>query len=166
MAIIVEDGTIVENANSYLSIADARSFALSFGVTLSAIDSEVEAQLLQAMQWLKGKNYKGSRVSIDQVLDWPRKNVYMYGFEVPEIKIPQDLKDAQAQLVIEIHNGVSILPTVTERQVKFKKTGPLEKEYFGSSVTGPSNNNPVLPIVERYMLELLINNGYIRVLRV
>lgn len=162
MTLIVEDGTIVADANSYISLSELRSFALSFGVTLSTDDSELEADALKAMQYLMNQNYKGERVSKDQELDWPRKNVYLYGFEIEETTIPRDLKSAQSELVIQLHNSVDILPTVTERQLKSKTTGPLKKEWFGTEGSGPSNNDPILPTVDRYLDELRVRKFSVR----
>lgn len=42
MAIIVEDGTGVTGANSYISLADARTYATNRGFELSADDTIAE----------------------------------------------------------------------------------------------------------------------------
>ena len=43
--LIVEDGTVVAGANTYLSLVDARSMAVVEGVSLSDDDTTAEAQL-------------------------------------------------------------------------------------------------------------------------
>lgn len=115
MALIIEDGSGVTGANSYIDAAGARAYATARGVTLDPSDAVVEAQLINAMDYLEGLNYKGSPVSVTQALEWPRKNT-VYAFDpttpFPSNQIPVSLVDAQCQLVIEQANGIDIEPTV------------------------------------------------------
>ncbi|MBU4707835.1 DnaT-like ssDNA-binding protein, partial [Salmonella enterica] len=45
MALVVEDGSIVAGADSYLSLEDARALAAKYGYALPADDTEAEAAL-------------------------------------------------------------------------------------------------------------------------
>ena len=82
MTLIVEDGSIVENANSYVSVDDARTFASLRGVTLPASDAEVEVLLIKATDFIEAQRlrFQGSKVNQDQALQWPRTGVYVDGF--------------------------------------------------------------------------------------
>ena len=48
ITITVEDGSNVANANSFVTIAEARSYAVERGVTLSATDDDVAVQIIKA----------------------------------------------------------------------------------------------------------------------
>ena len=43
MALIVEDGSIVPGADSYINLVDARTFAAKYGLVLPTDDTEAEA---------------------------------------------------------------------------------------------------------------------------
>jgi hypothetical protein len=123
VAIVVEDGTIVAGANSYLSIADARTFALARGVTLSSTDGDVEVELIKACDYIEARevDMAGERVSTEQPLSWPRT----------PFGLPSNIPAAQGHLVLAVHAGVVLLPTSTAASAltKKKKVGPIEIEY-------------------------------------
>ncbi|MCP4929167.1 MAG: hypothetical protein GY918_08955, partial [Gammaproteobacteria bacterium] len=54
MTLIVEDGSVVFDANSYTSLVDARAYLSSMGYELNADDTIAEQQLI------KGFNYVNS----------------------------------------------------------------------------------------------------------
>jgi len=133
MTIIVEDGSQVAGSNSYTSLADARSYALARGVVLSAIDADLEAQVLFAMDYLESFSlrFKGCRYSRDQSLSWPRMGVVIDGWPWSGIEIPRQVITAQLALIVEIHQGEdpynpssAALPVVRE-----KVEGAVEVEY-------------------------------------
>lgn len=135
--LIIEDGSIVASANSYVTLEEARARALTRGVTLSVDDTVLESQLLIAMDYLESfrNSYKGTKVSSTQALQWPRYNVKIDGFLIEATVIPNELKYAQIQLAIEQANGVELLPNSTEAFIKREKVGPIETHYsekFGS----------------------------------
>lgn len=165
MALIIETGTGISNATSYVTAAEARAYALARGVTLSATDSVVEIQLLKAMDYLQSltQAYQGwkrwppslGQFEHEQALAWPRTGVIIDGYSLNSDVIPQALKNAQCQLVIEIFNGVDIMPTGTGNPVKRKKVDVLETEYFSAS-TAPV---PTLTLVDS-ILRPLMGWGY------
>ncbi len=155
MALIVEDGTIVANANSYISLVFYRAFALARGVVVSPVDAVAEVQLIKAMDYLEslGNNYKGTRVSPTQGLQWPRKNVLMYeniDYNL-ETVIPIQLKNAQAQLAIEAIAS-DLMPTQSGRGVIREKVGPIETEYSSSLRT---LGQPYFPLVDAWLSAIL-----------
>lgn len=103
MALVVEDGTGVEGANSYLTVAELRAFAGDRGLTLPT-DSEVEKLLVKATDYLELKSYIGDRASDNQGLSWPRTQTANPYWQYNNI-IPTKLKTAQSLLAVEAMNG-------------------------------------------------------------
>ena len=46
MPLIIEDGSVVPNANSFVTVADARTRAAIYGLTLPVLDADAEAALI------------------------------------------------------------------------------------------------------------------------
>lgn len=130
MALTVEDGSIVENANSYASLATVKAYATARGITLGS-DASIEVFILKAMDYIEGKRaeFQGMKVLNTQPLQFPRYYLVIDGFEFPYTEIPKELINAECQLVIEQFNGANILPTTLEPLVKVEKVGPLQTEY-------------------------------------
>jgi hypothetical protein len=131
VAIVVEDGTIVAGANSYLTLVEVRAFAEARGLPLSATDSVVEAQLIKASDYIEARESKpgfiGCRVSEEQVLCWPR-NAYGVRYN----QIPAKIKQAQGFLVMAQAGGVDVVPVATPPDaypVTKEKAGQLETAY-------------------------------------
>ena len=103
MALVVEDGTGVEGANSYLTVAELRAFAGDRGLTLPT-DSEVEKLLVKATDYLELKSYIGDRASDNQGLSWPRTQTANPYWQYNNL-IPTKLKTAQSLLAVEAMNG-------------------------------------------------------------
>ncbi|MGH8711234.1 MAG: DnaT-like ssDNA-binding protein [Burkholderiales bacterium] len=134
MTLIVEDGSIVANANSYVSLVDARAYALARQFVLPVGDVILEAYLIQAMDYLESKRfeYQGSKVDPAlQTLQWPRQKVKIdcqIDF-FPIDKIPLELKQAQSRLAVELTAGTVLFPTKPASFVVREKIGPIETEY-------------------------------------
>ncbi|MGL6008380.1 MAG: DnaT-like ssDNA-binding protein [Culicoidibacterales bacterium] len=145
MPLIIEDGTIVLNSNSYVSVIEARSFADDRGLVLPSADLNVEKALILAMDYLESLkgNFVGNLVEPGvQSLQWPRKNVKFDEVDFPEDKIPLDIKKAQIQLALESSSGIDLMPTNDGREIIREKVDVLETEYApsgnGSGVAAPS----------------------------
>lgn len=158
MTIIVEDGSIVADANSYVTVADARAYAAARGITLSATDSVVESLLINAVDYTESKRaqYQGSKVSQDQELQFPRYNVSIDGFEIPPTTIPKTLKNAQMQLVIESSEGIDLMPTQSGQFVTEETVGPITTKY--SDKAGLDGLEPQMTAVDA-LLEPLYKQG-------
>ena len=82
MALVVEDGTGVAGATSYVSVADFKLYAAARGATVPATDSDCDVLLIKAMDALELKLYVGEPLTEAQGLSFPRKTLDEYGVAV------------------------------------------------------------------------------------
>ncbi len=132
--LIIEDGSGIENANSYTDLVYARIYALNRGILLSSNDDELSSFSIKATDYLETLEcrFQGNRSFLTQNLSFPRTGVYLNGSEdpLPINVIPKSLINAQIQLIIEQTNGFDLMPTVSPQDyVKKTKVGPIETEY-------------------------------------
>lgn len=140
MALIIEDGTIVADANSYVTVAEIQAFASLRGLTLPATDAEVEILAIKAMDYLLSleDHYQGFRVNSEQPVSFPRESVYIYGFYIGQV-IPKQLKLAQSQLAFD-WQASDLQATGDGREVIETAVGPLKKKYATSGTTNAQIN--------------------------
>jgi len=139
ITITVEDGSGVAGANSYVSVADARTYAANRGIALPADDDELAAMLIQASDYLEAQEcrYQGDRTSSTQALAWPRTGVELNGDVFPTNVIPQSLIGAQVQLAIAINAGFDLQPNISPQDyITREKVGPIETEYADPVAVG------------------------------
>lgn len=131
MALVIEDGSEVSTANSYVTVAEIRTYATTRGVTtIPAVDAEVEVLAIKSMDYLESlrSQYVGSKAGEDQPLSWPREDVYIDGYYFASDDIPQELKDAQCQLSIEAVTE-ELQPNRGGRTIVKEKVDVIEVEY-------------------------------------
>lgn len=134
MALTPETGAIVENADSYVSLAAADTYFTNHGSPsewTGATDAVKESALRYATQWIDATfSWRGEVVSNDQVLDWPRAGVYddedRY---VDSASLPRLLKDATCEAALEHIRDALNVGKDRGGMVKRTKLGPLEKEF-------------------------------------
>jgi hypothetical protein len=156
MAIVVETGEGIANANSYVSVADATAYAAARGVTLDP--DTVEAQIILATDYLEtfGCSYLGKQTYNPQELAWPRTGVWIAGVEMADDVIPNSLKKAQQQLVIEQANGFDLMPSTDGQIVKVEKVDVISTEYAVGTDWGESGGPvPAFPRVDALLKALL-----------
>lgn len=123
--IVVEDGSIVSNANSYVSEAELTAYALARAYTLIADEDDL---IIQAMDYIESLDFIGTKRTRDQGLQWPRVDAWIDGYWVDANSIPNDLKKAQLAICVAIDQGNGPLQ-VLPRSTKSEKVGPLEVVY-------------------------------------
>lgn len=132
MALVIETGAGIDGADSFATVEDARTFALSRGVTLSATDSVVEVLLRKACDFIESveARFKGDRVDAAQALSWPRSGVYLFESETEfsQTAIPALLVKAQCQLAMDAVT-VDLLPNGTGREVIKQKIDVIETTF-------------------------------------
>ncbi len=108
--IVIEDGSNVAGANSYITEAELATYALDRGVTIAAADTKV--LLIESIDYLESLNYKGFKRFTDQVLQWPRLDVIVDDLLLDSDVIPTLLKDGQAEVALAIDSGESPLANI------------------------------------------------------
>ena len=92
------------DANSYASVAEADAYLAVRGDTATwtaLTPGEKEAKLQWAAIYLDTLNFRGTRSTSTQALQWPRIGVWdRDGFEVDGI--PQALKNAQSEMAFQL----------------------------------------------------------------
>lgn len=158
MALIIEDGSIVADADTFASVADLDAFTSKRGIALAAADEAAkEILLIKAMDFLETlePRFQGSRINAEQTLSWPRQDVSINGFEWAEDSIPGQLIKAQLQLAVYAET-VDLLPAGDGREVIKEKVGPLETTYAD---TGSANPQPALTAFWEFISPLLVGGG-------
>jgi hypothetical protein len=169
MAIIIEDGTAIANANSYVSVAVADAYFADRNnqdwANLDSTDQKTPYLILACdfleqmfrMRWL------GFRRTLTQGLCWPRSWAarpdanggygpfpFYYGFNT----IPQEVITAQLLLAVKLVNG-DLAPDISrEDMANSVGVGPIKIDY--------NANKPSFTIfrnVEMLLGPLLINNN-------
>ena len=144
MAFTPEDGTGVEDANAYGSVAGADAYFLDRGITTwTGTDGVKQSALIRATDYVEKRfkgQWRGTRGSQEQGLAWPRTYAYdVDGFLLEEV--PLDLERAIYEYALRALTA-SLLPDptvdATGRTVvsKREKVGPIEEEtrYSESAV--------------------------------
>lgn len=166
MALIVEDGTGVANANTYGTLVGARAYASDRGVTLSVDDAIVSSQLILAMDYLEGQDYVGRPVSFTQALSWPRSQVqFDPDNPFPDNEIPPQLISAEYQLVIEQFNGIELEPSVDHEEgfiIEDKVDVLLTK--FSEKVG--TTSQPILTKVDALLRSIILHIPMLRSVRI
>tara|TARA_R110002096_G_scaffold104099_1_gene229112 strand:- start:1546 stop:2067 length:522 start_codon:yes stop_codon:yes gene_type:complete len=158
MALIVEDGSVVPNANGYISVAELDAYWLCRNVTLTQTDPEKEAAIIIATQYVDLNNkWKGSICMSDQSLDWPRTGVMDdEGRIIPSFTIPDQLKNAVAEYT-QRQLSADLQPDVTDagtlKKVK-KKVDVIETETEYQEGTGGYFGLRSYPLADKYLIGL------------
>lgn len=129
MTLVVEDGSIVAGANSYINTTDFTAYATARDYTLV---SGAETLLIQAMDYLESQDFIGLKFYATQPLQWPRADVVIDGYWVYVNTIPQLLKDALCEIAIAIDQGDSPVLTLTPNK-KRVQVGEVSVEYASNS---------------------------------
>lgn len=190
--LVVEDGTGIANANTYSEAADIRAYALLRGVILAPTDDAgdllVDQMAIKAMDYLESfsEQFYGWQTYENQALAFPREGVpgprrggtvdVANGYEniqtldfrpyLPGNVIPQRIKDAQAQLVMQVKAGIDLMPTMAggtaARTVIREKLGPIETQYSDAVA---SYTMPQMPAVQALLVPFIKPSGVTRAYR-
>lgn len=139
MALIIEDGTNVENASSFATVDECRAYADARGITLPTEDADVEVLLVTAADYLNSleSRFQGHRYfySDGQPLCFPREDIYEFDRYIGG-EIPASLKNAQCQLAFDADSN-DLQAAGTGREVIEKKVGPLTTRYNPTGNSAP-----------------------------
>lgn len=163
MTLIVEDGSIVTGANTYVTDAEYVAYAEARGKTIGADATTREQELIKAVDYLENyrDEFKGLKVERDQPLQWPRYSVWLDSFQLNSNEIPIELKKAQMELAV-LSNSTDLTPSGTLENVSSQSIGDLSISYF----SGGTYKTVQMTNVEQHLECLLINQGDLRSTRV
>lgn len=165
MSFIVEDGTGLSNATSYMSVLDADAYWADRGNAEWAALAPLQKQsfLISATEYIDlrwGDQLAGRRAFDTQALEFPRVALCSSQPVVPPIALPAALLKATAQYAL-IASSQQLAPipeldsTGRYGTMVREKVGPIEEERrWGVGNTTPQVF-PMYPIADSMMLSLL-----------
>lgn len=159
MALVIEDGTIVAGANSFVTRAQIIAYAAARGVVLPDEDA-TDINAILAMDFIFTQCFKGELVEDDQPLPFPRKGL-VAGDEEPdfEYQIPVGIVNAQLQLALDAANGIILSPSSNPTgDLKRTKVGPIERELFAPMLL-TLDGKPPLTVAMAWLTPFLCNGG-------
>lgn len=123
MALVVEDGTGLDQADSYISIEQADVYMATMGhdAWVTAVQADKEKALRQATQYVDSRyRYKNQPLKPEQSLEWPR------------VGIPWPVKrvlDATCELAVRALAASLYADVAPTDAVKSETIGPIKTEY-------------------------------------
>lgn len=118
MALVIEDGTGLANAQAYANVATVVAYAALRGTTLPSDATVIEPLIVLATDYLESLDYILRPYTKTQALEWPRSHhfcdpcVGLTGGITDPLYPQKALQAATAQLVMDQKAGVTLQPTV------------------------------------------------------
>lgn len=138
--LIVEDGTIVANANAYISLLDADLYHDARGNDRwkEASIANREAAIIKATDYLDfAYDWEGVRSSATQSLEWPRAGVVSADHMiVPGDSIPAAIERACAELALRALDGDLMGDESRGGAVTEETVGPITVKYEQGAIAG------------------------------
>lgn len=163
MSLIVEDGTGVSGADSYITLEYAASYhsALGNAAWAAATSEQQEVALRRAAQYLDFNYYwRGVKTAQTNAREWPRYDCLdKDGYAIASNVIPTEIKNAQAELGLRALAGDLLADVSGGSSVIREKVDAIEVEYE----KGQSRQS-AYTIVERLLRGLIRGGGGSRVI--
>lgn len=164
MSLLVEDGTGLAAAESYLSVADADSYHTLYGSTgWNGTSDEKEVALRVATQYLNaqyGQRWVGSRINSTMALHWPRHYIVdRDGYALAADAVPTQIKNATAYMALRSIQGDTLMPdTAAAGNItsESKGIGQLSKSV---TYAGVKSSTKHYSIVESMLGDLITSAG-------
>lgn len=165
MSLIVEDGSGLSTAESYLSVADCGTYHTNRGnAAWTGTDPLKEIALRKATQYLDavyGRSFQGARVTVTQALAFPRYDVELDGWVILSTTIPQRLKDATAELAVRALTEDLLADQDTPGSIESESVtvGPISTS---TTYAGGRSQQTSYPFVDAILAELVGGGTLIR----
>ena len=157
MALVVEDGSVVAGANTYVTLAEFKAWADDRGITYGT-DAAVTQQIYRAMDYFERLQFIGNKANENQPLQWPRTEALIDGYYADATEIPAPVKTALYESIVVEAAGNSELD-VLDRKTIPEKIGDIEVQYADNS-----ENRKITPALQ-YSLNKIVQPAF-QVLRV
>lgn len=162
MSLVVEYGSGMSTAESYISVLDADAYLAKQADPVAwsgATVPDKENALRQATTYIDqtyARQFKGSRAKQEQALRWPRVGaIDVDGFVISGNEIPSALKRATAELAAEIVGGTSPYVTETspgETAAESITVGPIS---ISETAVGGKGQQPLFTKVAALLSDLI-----------
>jgi len=160
MALIVEDGSIVAGANTWVSRADYIAYAATLGVTIADVDAS-DVHLIKAREFIEQHedNLKGSLIERGQPTAYPRNWLVIDGWSWSGSEIPTKVPLCQMAFALDVNAGVDlwnvpINPSIIAKRERVE--GAVEVEY---AIEGGTGQNPMRTSTGDSFLSSLLNKS-------
>ena len=173
MALIVEDGTGLPDADSYVAVSEFETYAENYNIDISSYsDESIEAAARKATQYIdrtyEGR-WPGTKVNgRDQALSWPRENAYdQTGELIADDEVPDEVIEATLECwAKELTTPNTLTPVVSTNsgQVIRETVGPISREFANTGST-TTTTRAVLPSVDDLLKNIVGNSGSVGFLR-
>jgi hypothetical protein len=156
MALIVEDGTGLDNAESYVSVVDCGTYCTAHALSAwTGTDAAKESALRNATQYIDTNySFKYEKTYVEQALEFPR---YYWDWDDA---LMNRLRSACCELAVKALSGslfVDADPSVTIKV----KVGPIEKTTRPSEQSGQVRYKQV----DALLKQLITGGGSVAVIR-
>lgn len=149
------------DADSYVDLDEFRAYCGNVGHDLDGkTDQELEQALRRATVWLDstyGLRFIGEPATVEQSLEWPRKNAVWRGSTLPSDTIPRQIRNATSEAAWrEATTPGSLAPDYDgSKQVKRlrEKVGDLEEETeYADSASSKEAATPVFSVIDGMLI--------------
>lgn len=149
MALVIEDGTGVAGAESYVTVEQFRDYASKRDRDVSALvdqDAKIEALLRNSMDYMQAQDYRGiMSYPLVQSLAWPRTDYWVCTDDTATSLLPPAILQAQIVIALDIFDGNDPLETTSSEDavpIIQETIGPITTKY--ASPGGGEVPTPVL----------------------
>jgi hypothetical protein len=134
VAFLVEDGTGLAGATSYISVANFKLYCADIGTVLTSYtDAQIEQALVRTTKAIDAKGinrFVGAKGTAAQALAWPRTDATdVYGFDLADDAIPVYVTRAACE------GGIAELASVGSLQASLDRGGMVQEERVEGAVT-------------------------------
>ncbi len=165
MAFVVEDGTGINNANSYTTVQEFRDYCADRGIDVVAdTDAQIQGNLISATDYIDLTNtYKGEATFDTQALQFPRT------YDDVDYSVPTKVKYATIEMALSSRSGSDLFSdssgTVTSKR---EKVGPIETELDYADSKALKSNSTRFPkvndLLKNWVDNYAFNSGQLRVI--
>jgi hypothetical protein len=167
MALVVETGAGLSDAESYATVAFADGYALTYmgSTTWGDLDEAVKENWLRRGAAYLDRKYNGRwsgvRVSRGQSLDWPRWDVMDDdGYIVLSDTVPVEVQKANVEAAVRLFNGGDLEPdTAVGESGVVSKTERMDVFSESTVYAGSGNTQPRVTVIDNLLYQLLESSG-------
>lgn len=152
------------DADSYVDLDEFKAYCGKVDYEVEGkTDTDLEQSLRRGTIWLDGtygQRFIGEPATVEQALEWPRKNAVWRGALLPSTTIPQRIKNALCEAAWrELTTPGSLSPDyVPAEAIKQEQVGDLSVTYQDTN-GGASDVLPVLSIVDGILAGCIRGKG-------